>query len=98
MANTLKAFIHFGVLTIAMLAQPAFAQDQDFPSWLQNLEQESIASGISSEAVHSALDNVLLDERVLELDSKQPETTATFESYVAHTVSAERLNEGRDLL
>jgi len=40
----------------------------------------------------------MLDERVLELDGKQPETTATFESYVARTVSTERLNEGRDLL
>ena len=52
-----------------------------FRTWLQELEEEAIGNGISPETVHSALEHAMLDERVVDLDQKQPETTVTFAAY-----------------
>ncbi len=67
-------------------------------SWLQNVEREAIAEGVSAETAHAALSDVVLDDHVIELDNKQPETTITFEQYLKRTVTPERVAEGRRLL
>jgi membrane-bound lytic murein transglycosylase B len=67
----------------------------DFAGWLQQMESEAIAKGISSSTVHAALDNAVLDERVIDLDQKQPEKTVTFDSYVQRIVSPERIRIGQ---
>ena len=83
---------------LLLVALPAHAAPEDFADWLQNLEQEAINEGISPQTVHEALDNVMVDDQVVELDHKQPETTATFESYVSRIVSPDRVEEARDML
>ena len=67
-------------------------------TWLQTLEQEAIADGISPETVHAALDDLEPDSRVVALDQKQPEGTVTFDHYVRRILSQDRVEEGRRLL
>lgn len=70
----------------------------NFSEWLQQLEQEAISNGISPDVVHEALDNISPIDRVVELDQKQPEKTVTFDHYVHHVASSDRIEEGRELL
>lgn len=68
-----------------------------FSQWLRELEQDAIAQGVSPITAKTALQNRALDERVIELDRKQPEKTITFESYQARIVSADRIAKARRL-
>ena len=69
-----------------------------FGVWLQNLEQEAIAQGISPETTHAALDSAFLDDRVVALDQKQPEGTVSFASYAEQIVTPEMVREGRAMM
>ena len=97
MAKTLSTLvIVIGLFSAAgTLAQTA---PESFPNWLQKLEAEAIAAGIAPETVHTALDHAMIDERVVALDQKQPETTTTFDTYSQHIVSIDRINQGSELL
>ena len=75
----------------------AGAQEQNFSEWLQVLESDAIAQGITPQTVHAALDNALLDDRVITLDRKQPETTITFDDYLKRNVNAQRVKQARQL-
>jgi membrane-bound lytic murein transglycosylase B len=86
---------------LLLLTASASAADQtpnDFAQWLQQLQQEALSNGITPETVHAALDSAMPDERVVELDQKQPEKTATFDSYIRRVVSEEKVEMGHELL
>jgi membrane-bound lytic murein transglycosylase B len=80
---------------VAMNAQAQTAMDPNYRSWLDQLEEDAIASGISRQTVMNALEQAILDERVIALDQKQPESTITFDSYVHRIVSQERIDAGQ---
>ncbi len=69
-----------------------------FSVWLDNLEQDAITSGISPETVHGALDATLLDDRVVALDQKQPETTVTFDAYSTRILSDQMIDDGHAMM
>ena len=66
-------------------------------SWLQQLEQQAMDSGISAETVHAALDDFAPNPRVEELSQKQPETTISFETYRRRIVTQARIKAGAEL-
>ena len=77
----------------------AYAQtDTAFSTWLGQLEEEAISTGIAETTVHAALDNATLDQRVLVQDQRQPETTISFATYLKNTVTDTRVREGKRLL
>lgn len=73
------------------------SNDEKFHLWLRELEREAIALGVSPTTAQDALRNRVLVERVIELDQKQPEKTATFEAYQARILSPDRIAKGRRL-
>ncbi|HEU0117211.1 MAG TPA: lytic murein transglycosylase [Alphaproteobacteria bacterium] len=77
---------------------PAGAAEMPYEQWIHELEDEAIGNGVAPEIVHSALDDAMLDERVVDLDQKQPETTVTFASYSHRILSADRIEKGAGLL
>ncbi|NTU77064.1 MAG: lytic murein transglycosylase [Alphaproteobacteria bacterium] len=81
---------------------PVMAQNgtpsMPFDSWLQQFAEEAVASGISPATVQRAMTQIALDDSVIELDQKQPETTITFEKYVHNTLSDSRIAKGQRLL
>jgi membrane-bound lytic murein transglycosylase B len=98
MAGLRRAALIGFCLIAASAAEAAPLPTAPYGAWLDALEQEAIASGISPEIVHGALDAAMLDPRVVELDRKQPETTATFADYSRRILSPERIAEGRAAL
>jgi len=77
-----------------LFAQPAHAIDA---SWLQNLEQDAIADGVSPDTVHAALNDFTPNEHVVELDQKQPEKAESFAAYRHNIVSESRIHAGAEL-
>lgn len=92
-------------LSAASLAPGASAQTTDFATWLDALRREGLQRGLSKRTLDDGLANVEVLDRVVELDRKQPESTLTFDEYLARVVPAARvetararLAENRDLL
>ncbi len=93
-------FIIFLICGVLTASSPAFAANSDdgFAYWIQNLEADAVAQGISEHTVYGALNSVFLDDRVIALDQRQPEGTATFDDYNRRILSDEMVQKGRDVL
>ncbi len=72
--------------------------DAGFEAWLEDFKAEALSKGISQATVSRAFVGVTPNDRVVELDRKQPEGTITFERYFANTVTDARVKRGRALL
>jgi len=91
----------FIVFLIALTARPALAdptENLSYNVWLEDLTQEAITSGVSSATVHGALSEVVLDDEVIALDQKQPETTITFDVYARRILNAQKVERGQMML
>jgi membrane-bound lytic murein transglycosylase B len=74
------------------------AQEGSLDGWRQGLRTEALAAGISPTTVASALDDFAPDDRVVELDRKQPEHAITFATYLKNALPPSRLREGQRLM
>ena len=81
-----------------LAAQPDSVAATDFAACVAGLEDRARAAGISDAVVTGVLGKVEQIERVIELDRKQPEFTQTFADYYNRRVTAERVEQGRELL
>lgn len=85
-------------LMLLSFAPKAYAEGQDFGSWLKELRAEAAANGIREEILSQALDGIKPIPRVIELDRKQPEFTLTFRQYMDRVVPNSRVQKGRKKL
>lgn len=70
---------------------------QSFATWLEDMRQEAIESGVAREVVEKALSDIAPLERVIELDRKQPEGKWTFAQYREKIVHPLRIKRGREM-
>jgi membrane-bound lytic murein transglycosylase B len=82
-------------VVLVLAIRPAFAEEQDFPTWLEGVKQEALQAGIQPATVARALDGLEPIPRVIELDQQQPETVRTYEQYLKHVVSRDRRRAAR---
>lgn len=73
-------------------------QADPFQNFLQGVEDEAVASGITPTVAHEALSQVQPDGRVIERDQNQPEQTQTFAAYREHIVTSTRVADGRAMM
>jgi membrane-bound lytic murein transglycosylase B len=81
--------------TTALLANPAFAQSGDFRDCLQNIKAEAVRQGVPAAIADKAFQGLTPDQKVIDLDGKQPEFSLTYAKYVGGTVSADRIAKGQ---
>lgn len=74
------------------------AQEQPFDIWLSGLRTEALNLGISENTLASLDDLEAPLERVLELDSSQPEFVQTFTRYLSLRVTPTQISRGQSLL
>ncbi|MGB4101141.1 MAG: lytic murein transglycosylase [Alphaproteobacteria bacterium] len=86
--------MHYILLIAIFLCSSAGAND--FESWRDEVKQEAAAQGISPEAL-TALDDIEVNPRVIELDRRQPEHAITFAEYRRNIMTDARLRRGREL-
>ena len=81
-------------VTTALLAGPAWAQS-DFRDCLQIIKSEAMRQGVSAAIADRAFQNLTPDQKVVDLDSRQPEFSLTYSKYVGSTVSNDRIVKGQ---
>lgn len=79
----------------ALRAHPGRAAEIEFDAWLKAFRKEAIERGVPAAIVDQSLAGVAPIPRVLELDRRQPETTLTFDEYIARVVNGARVETGR---
>jgi len=88
---------------LALTFAPAAAQDQPadpppFNEWLSELRREAAGQGIGESTIAAALEGLEPNDRVIELDRRQPEFTQTFSEYLSARVSEARISRGREMM
>ena len=66
-----------------------------FDAWILQIKQLAKEKGISDETLSTAFTGIERNERVIELDRKQPEFTLTLDEYLNNTVTRGRMNKGK---
>ena len=84
------------VSTSCAAASPLRTQGE--AQWLAALQEQAVASGISEDVVHEALDGFVPDSRVIELDQRQPESRISYDSYRRNVVTPARIRKGAELM
>lgn len=77
-----------------MLMAAPNAWAEEFAAWLQAFRAEAGQKGLTPETL-KALDGVTPDERVLELDGRQPEHKITFATYRKNILAKARIKAGQ---
>jgi membrane-bound lytic murein transglycosylase B len=80
---------------LAGLARPAGAATQTFAAFLDGVRAEARRQGVSQATLNRALANLNPNQRVLELDRRQPEFTQTWAQYRDARLSQTRIDAGR---
>ncbi|WP_376091316.1 lytic transglycosylase domain-containing protein [Roseomonas sp. CCTCC AB2023176] len=84
------------LLALPLLAAlPARAQDAGFASFLEGVRGEARRAGVSNATLQRALTNIRHNDRIIELDRRQPEGTMAWETYRDRIVSQTRIDNGR---
>ncbi len=80
-------------------ASPSFAAPppESFPKFVEAVKAEAAKAGIRRATLDRAFKGVTVNQRVIELDRKQPEFTLTWEQYRSRVVSEGRIAKGREL-
>ena len=82
----------------SLLSMQVQASATSFDSWLNAFKQKAMREGISERTLDAAFTGVVPNERVVELDRKQPERKWTFAEYKQRVVTADRIQKGRRLI
>jgi membrane-bound lytic murein transglycosylase B len=85
------------LLVPTLLPLAARAQAQDFNTWLAAFRAEAARSGVGPGGL-AALNGLRPNQRVIELDRRQPEGTITWERYRETRVSETRIRNGRQAM
>jgi membrane-bound lytic murein transglycosylase B len=82
---------------LAPQEQPAAVAD-GFATFLDGVRADALAAGIRPDTLDAALVGLRHNDRVIELDRKQPEFTLSLDEYLERIVSPKRVEEGRKRL
>lgn len=85
-------------LTLTATAQQQPEDPPPFDDWLSELRAEAVDQGIRTATIRAALDGLEPNDRVIELDRRQPEFTQTFSEYLSARVSEARIARGREMM
>jgi membrane-bound lytic murein transglycosylase B len=86
------------VLLIALLLAPSAAKAQPFEAWLSSVRVEAQEKGISQPVIDSALSGLTPNQKVIDLDRKQPEKKISFRTYRQNVVNSVRIEKGREMM
>jgi membrane-bound lytic murein transglycosylase B len=79
----------------ALPGNVAMAATQSFEAFLEGVRNEARRQGVSQATLSRALSGIRPNDRVLELDRRQPEFTQTWEQYRDARLSTARIDAGR---
>src|SRR5215203_495769 len=74
---------------------PAHAQMGDFQSCLQTIKADATRQGVPAVITDRAFQGLTPDQKIVELDSKQPEFSLTYAKYIGNAVTPDRVVKGQ---
>ena len=77
------------------IAPPLDPQAAGFQTWLADFQIRAIAAGWPAELVTKQMAGLTVNPKVVELDTKQPESVKSTGDYVRQSVTEDRANRGR---
>ncbi len=89
-------FATIALLWASLASHPLQAAD-DFQACLTDLQDRARQAGVADRIVQQVVPQINQQQRVLELDRRQPEFVQTFREYLRARVSDERVERGREL-
>src|SRR5690606_1488119 len=94
--NLRFTFSRVAAVAALMLSGPALAASPEFQSCLADLQGKARQQNLSERAV-ATVAAMEQQQRVLELDRKQPEFAQTFGQYLSARLTPDRIRKGREL-
>lgn len=85
----------FGAATLLASGGAAHAAPPPFQEFLADVSAEARRGGVSEAVLRRAFSSIQPNDKVLELDRRQPEFTQTWEQYRDGRVSQQRVDRGR---
>ncbi len=76
-------------------AESAQAQDGGFRDCLNSIKADALKQGVPAQIVDRAFQGLTPDQKVIDLDNRQPEFSLTYAKYVGGTVSLDRIQKGQ---
>ena len=76
----------------------AFANQEGFSSWLNQIKIKALEKGIKKDTIDKAFAKINYKEKVVSLDKKQPERTIKFQEYKQKIIPQSRINKARKKL
>ena len=86
--------VRLSLILISALGAPAYAENPPFKQWVNGIQEQARASGISETTI-ALLNDIEPDPRVLKFDRAQPEFTQTFEEYLTARITQYRIDTAR---
>jgi membrane-bound lytic murein transglycosylase B len=80
--------------TTAAFTSPALAQNE-FRDCLQSIKAEAVRQGVPANVADRAFQGLTPDQKVIDLDSRQPEFTLTYAKYIGNSITPERVVKGQ---
>src|SRR6516165_3350980 len=80
--------------TTAINASPPLASSH-FQPCLQNIRSDALQQGVPASVIDTAFRGLTPDQKVVDLDSRQPEFTLTYGKYVGSSVTPDRIAKGQ---
>jgi membrane-bound lytic murein transglycosylase B len=99
LAAAIAVTVACGPTLVVAQTPPSFESSGNaaFDAWRTDFAQRAVARGRDSEVIGQLLRGIRPDERVIELDQRQPEFVSPVWDYVTNRVTERRINDGRVL-
>lgn len=81
------------IFTLVWFVPTYASTNSEFQQWIANFKHEARMQGISQRTLDKSFKGVTLNQRVLELDAKQPEFFQTFWQYFEARVTDTRIDK-----
>lgn len=98
-ASICAYFVLFALIFVSLsvsAAQP-LPSEVDFQQWLLKFKPKAVSAGVSQKTVDLAFSQIHLNQKILELDRRQPEFSQTFWGYFNRAVTPWRIKRGQHL-
>ena len=86
------------VLVVLAFVKPVHAAEKRFAQCLNDLHAQAANAGLSATLLERTLGTARYEQRVIDLDRRQPEFTDTAANYLNRRVTDQRIAQGRELL
>ena len=93
--HNMKHILAIFLTALFLLPAIANAESQPFSQWLASFERDALSQGISQNTLDDAFEGIEPNDRVLELDHKQPESRLTLDEYIENVLTPKRIKDGR---